>query len=113
MAQNYPEHLEFVKEYMGKLMEETKEPLSGFAKLHKSAVAEGALSKKTKELMSLSIAICIRCDGCIAYHIHDALEAGATREEILETISVAILMGGGPALMYGCEALQALEQFEA
>jgi alkylhydroperoxidase/carboxymuconolactone decarboxylase family protein YurZ len=53
------------------------------------------------------------CDGCIAYHVHDALKAGASRKELLETIGVAIMMGGGPALMYGCAALEALDQFEA
>jgi len=41
-----------------------------------------------------------RTDGCIAYHVHDALKAGASRPDILETIGVAIMMGGGPALMY-------------
>jgi len=42
----------------------------------------------------------------------DALSAGATEEEILETIGSAILMGGGPAVMYGCEAWEALKQFK-
>ena len=69
------------------------------------------MSSKTKELISLGIAITVRCEGCISYHVHDALKAGATAEEIVETIGVAILMGGGPAMVYGCEALEALEQF--
>ena len=46
-------------------------------------------------------------------NVHDALEAGASREEILETIGVAIVMGGGPSLMYGAEAYEALDQFQA
>jgi AhpD family alkylhydroperoxidase len=68
---------------------------------------------KIKELIALGIGIAVRCDGCIAYHVHDALRAGATHQEIVETIGVAVLMGGGPAAMYGSEALEALEQFEA
>jgi alkylhydroperoxidase/carboxymuconolactone decarboxylase family protein YurZ len=44
--------------------------------------------------------------------VHDALEAGASREEIVETIGVSILMGGGPAVVYGSKALKALEDFE-
>ncbi len=48
----------------------------------------------------------------IAYHVHDALRAGATRQEIVETIGVAMMMGGGPATMYGCHAFEALDQFE-
>jgi len=61
---------------------------------------------------ALGIGIAARCDGCIAYHVHDALRAGATRKEIVETIGVAIMMGGGPATMYGAQAFEALEQFE-
>jgi AhpD family alkylhydroperoxidase len=55
------------------------------------------LSAKTKELVALAISIVVHCEGCIAYYVHDAVEAGATRQELLETISVALLMGGGPA----------------
>ena len=42
---------------------------------------------------------------------HDAVAAGATRQELLETIGVAIIMGGGPASMYAAHALDAIEQF--
>lgn len=85
--------------------------MSGFNKLHQQSTAEAALSKKIKELMALGISITSRCDGCIAYHVHDSIKAGATKDEVLETIGVAVMMGGGPALMYGCEALEALTQF--
>ncbi len=90
---------------------EIPDTMGGFGKLHKNAVAEGVLSTRTKELIALGIAIGVCCDGCIAYHVHDALRAGASKEEIVETIGVAILMGGGPALMYGADAYEALEQF--
>ena len=85
--------------------------MSAFAQLSGTATAEGALSTKSKQLIALGIGVAVRCDGCIAYHLHDASRAGATRQEIMETIGVAILMGGGPAMVYGCEALEALEQF--
>ena len=75
--------------------------------------SKGALSTKTKELIALSIAISVRCDGCIAFHVHDAIAAGADRQEIAEAIGVAVLMGGGPAVVYGAEALEALRQFES
>ncbi|MFT7598041.1 MAG: AhpD family alkylhydroperoxidase [Acidimicrobiales bacterium] len=86
--------------------------MSGFTAMHQAGVADGALSRGMKELIALAVGICGHCDGCIAFHIHDALEAGATREEIEETIGVAILMGGGPAAVYGADALVALRQFE-
>ena len=76
-------------------------------------MAGGALSAKFKELITLAISITSRCEGCIAVHVRGALRAGATRQEILETIGVAVYMGGGPAMVYGCSAYEALGQFEA
>lgn len=96
-------------EQMGREMPEV---MGAFTKLHVAAIKENALSKKMKELISLGIGITVRCDGCIAAHVNDALKAGATREEIMETIGVAILMGGGPSLVYGSEAMEALNQFQ-
>jgi AhpD family alkylhydroperoxidase len=86
--------------------------MAGFTQLRVAATAAGALDLKTKQLVALAIGVAVRCDGCIAYHVHDALRAGAGREEIMEAVGVAILMGGGPAMVYGCEALEALDQFE-
>ena len=68
--------------------------MSGFDQLLKNAIAEGALTSKIKELIALGIAISVRCDGCITFHIHDALDAEATRQEVTETIEVAIAIGG-------------------
>lgn len=110
---DYPELRAELQKLSGKLGKELAGPMSAFATLHKNALADGALSKKEKELIALGIGIAARCGGCIAYHTHGALHAGASRPEVLEAIGVAILMGGGPALVYGCEALAALEQFEA
>lgn len=85
----------------------------GFFATHKAAMVDGALSTATKELIALAIAIAVHCDGCIAFHVSDALGAGATHEQIVETVGVAVLMGGGPAMVYGSDALDALEQFAA
>jgi AhpD family alkylhydroperoxidase len=113
MDKDYPQLYEKLQQLIGKLGSDIPGTMGGFAALHKNAVADGALSGKTKELVALGIAVAVRCDGCIAYHVHDALQSGATRDEISETIGVAVLMGGGPALMYGAEAYEALDQFES
>lgn len=78
-----------------------------------TAGTEGALSVKVKELIALAIAITVRCDGCIAHHVKAVIKAGASREELVETIGVAQLMGGGPSTVYGIEALQAYDQLSA
>ena len=113
MIKQYPDYYEQLNKLMTTMGKEIPGTMAGFGQLHKQAMNNGALSTKTKELIALAIAITVRCDGCIAYHVHDALLAGATRPEIVESIGVAILMGGGPSTIYGSEALEALDQFES
>lgn len=108
---NYIEYHQHLEERLAQLGRELPGPMSGFARLHKKAVEAGALDAKVKELMALAIGIAVHCEGCIAYHTHDAVAAGATRQELLETIGVALLMGGGPASVYAAHALDAIEQF--
>lgn len=88
-------------------------PMTGFARLRKKAVEDGALSNKTKELMSLAISIAVHCEGCIVYHVHDAIKAGATRAELLETLGVGLSMAGGPGSVYVAFAMDAIDQFMA
>lgn len=109
---NFPEHYKEMNMWMDKLGLAIPKVMQGFGSLHEATLRPGALDAKTKELIALGIAITVRCDGCITYHVHDALSAGASKEEIFETVSVAILMGGGPSVMYGIEAMQALSQYQ-
>ena len=111
-ATNHIETYAKLRSLSAQLISEIPNTMAGFGELHASSMSAGALDTKTKELIALSIGIAVRCNGCIAFHVNDALVAGATREEVLETIGVAILMGGGPSMVYGCEALEALDQFE-
>ncbi len=108
----FPEQYEQLRQLMGELGGYIPETMAAFSNLHKSTNSNGALTPKAKELIALGIAITVRCDGCISFHVHDALSAGASDGEIMETIGVAILMGGGPSVMYGCDALEALKQFK-
>ena len=110
---NFLEKYNRIREGMGKYGQASPEVMKNFQGLHHAAAGDGTLDTKTKELIALSIAVVVRCDGCIAFHVHDALKAGASREEIIEALDVAVLMGGGPALMYVIEAMEAMEQFEA
>ena len=108
---NYIEIHQHLEERLGQLGSEIPGPMAGFARLHKKAVADGALSRKVKEMMALAVSITVGCEGCIAYHVHDSIEAGATRSELLETIGVGLMMGGGPGSIYAAYALEAMEQF--
>lgn len=108
----YPEQLTHIKRCMKTLNSKAHRTMDAFGRLHQAACENGALDGKTKELIALGIAVAARCDGCIAFHTHDVLEAGASREEIVETLSVAILMGGGPSVMYATHVIDAMDQFE-
>ena len=85
----------------------------GFAELSAAALGDGALDRKTKELMALAISIVQHCDGCIAAHASGAASTGATENEVAEAIGVAILMAGGPATVWGPRAMAAYKEFAA
>ncbi len=93
------------------LKDGSPDAMAAFGALGKATYRDGALSAKTKELIALAIGITDRCDGCIAFHARAAMRRGATRDEVLETIDVAIQMGGGPSMVYGSEALAAFDAF--
>jgi AhpD family alkylhydroperoxidase len=97
---------------MAKLQKAIPDVATDFTKrLMPDALKDGVLTTKVKELVALGIAVCATCDYCIAIHVKKCFEAGATKEEIAETLGVAILMGGGPALTYSTFVMQAIEDF--
>jgi AhpD family alkylhydroperoxidase len=93
------------------LRAEIPDVYQGFAHLHRTALADGALSAKVKELMALAISIVDECDGCIASHARGAARQGATDQEAAEAIGVAILMSGGPGTIYGPRGWDAFQEF--
>ncbi|WP_334329215.1 carboxymuconolactone decarboxylase family protein [Companilactobacillus sp. HBUAS59699] len=106
----YSEKLDSIHKNYGLLTELSGEPGKDFLSLHVSALKDGALSHKNKELMCLCVAISVRCEGCILDHLNNAIEAGATKEEITETVNTALVMSGGPAYVYGGTALEAMNE---
>ena len=86
---------------------------AGFGQLHDATFAEGALPSRVKELTALAIAVVKQCDGCIAYHAKAAARLGATEAEVAEALSVALLMDGGTATVYGPRAFEAFREFAA
>ena len=89
------------------------EVMKAFSTLAQAALAPKALDAKTKELIALAIGIAVHCDDCIAFHVKAAVQHGATKDEITETLGMAIYMGAGPSLMYASHALAAYGQFAA
>jgi AhpD family alkylhydroperoxidase len=111
MSKNHPEMATDLTASVGRLSKGIPETMKGFAVIRSAAHAEGCLEPKTKELIAIAISVAVRCDGCIASHTKAAEKNGASREEVLETLSMAVLMGGGPSVVYAAQALDAYDQF--
>ena len=82
----------------------------GVLKRH-SIENDGALPSKMKRLIALSIGLANGCEWCIALHTKGAMDAGATKDEIIEACYATVTMAGGPALMHIKLVLDALEEF--
>jgi AhpD family alkylhydroperoxidase len=87
--------------------------MKAFSALARAAIEPKALDGKTKELLALGIAVATRCDPCIAFHAEAAVRQGATRDEVMETMGMAVYMGAGPSVMYAAQAVEAFDQFSA
>lgn len=87
------------------------EVMDGFSAIAKAALKQGHLDTKTKELIALGMSVAMRCDDCIGFHVKAAMEKGATREEVMETLGMSIYMGAGPSVMYAAHVVAAFDQF--
>ncbi len=92
------------------LNQELPEFMSHFSALANAAIQDGVLSAKTKALLTLSFAIQAKSIECISYHVKNALRHEVSRDELLELLTIAVYMGGGPALMVAEDALNLYDQ---
>jgi AhpD family alkylhydroperoxidase len=90
---------------------DTSKVFNSFLEMEQITYANGSLDKKHKELIALGISIYSNCESCMEWHIHEALGAGGTKEEIIEAIGVSIEMGGGPATVASRFAMNVLEYY--
>jgi len=80
----------------------------GYAQISAAGAKTGHLDPKTRELIALAVAVTRQCDGCITVHTDAAVKHGATREEIMEALGVAVAINAGAALVYSARAMDAL-----
>ena len=113
MQKNYPEITRQISANTKKLRRDIPDVMQGFSSMAKAACRDGALDKKTKELIALALGVAAHCDGCIGFHIEALVRLGASLQEVEEALGMAVYMGGGPSLMYAADAISAYEQFEA
>lgn len=106
--QRYSELIEMIGEVGSKIPNSEKT----FSNLGEPKYSYSCISIQIKELIALGIAINKQEEGCSSMHVHEAAKAGCTKAEILETIGVAILMGGNETVKNGYEALVALDHLQ-
>ena len=111
MSKDFAEIAHDVIGGVGLLQQAEPSTMKAFGALSMSATGSKAIDTKMKELMAFAIGIAVHCDGCVAYHTKMAHQHGASRDEVAETVALAVYMGGGPAAVYGADALRAYDQF--
>lgn len=98
---------------LGKLRSDMPDTLRGFSALAKGATQDGALDKKTKELIAIALSVAARCDPCIGFHVQTYVQLKGTRAELADALGMAVYMGGGPSLMYAAKTSAAFDEFSA
>ena len=107
----YATKLEEIKRLIGRLQKEEADQISAFHDFMSAVEKPGRLDAKQKELINVALAVAAQCEWCIALHVKGALDAGADRGEVLDAAMQAVLMHGGPALMYMTPVVEALDEF--
>jgi len=110
---NTKEFLTKFKNDVEKMKTQTSGTINGFARLFGKTMADGALTVKQKELVAIGIAVAKQCEPCIILHVQKCLEAGATKEEMLEASGVAVMMSGGPAYTHVPMVIDAIDALQS
>jgi len=92
-----------------KLLSLNSKVYKAFLEMEQAAFSDGALTKKTKELIAIGISVVTACESCMQWHIEQAVSCGASQGEVLEAVEVGIEMGGGPATVSARFALEVMD----
>jgi AhpD family alkylhydroperoxidase len=87
----------------------TPDSLKGYQTLSAANSKNSLLGEKVRQLISVAVAVTTRCDGCITFHTEAAVKAGASKQEIAESLAVAMAMNAGAALIYSLRALDSID----
>ncbi|QEE14575.1 carboxymuconolactone decarboxylase family protein [Promethearchaeum syntrophicum] len=107
--QDTMEKLGDIQNLMQRVGKEDPSWMNSFQSFLKATKKDGALSSKMKEIIGLAVSVKAQCERCIPWHVKNALDLGATKAEIIEAAQVAVVLGGGPSLMYMKNVYDALD----
>ncbi len=105
------ERLKEVGDLTHRLRQEFPNETAGFLNFIKEAEGGAALALKDKELINTALSVGAQCEWCIAFHVRNAVRAGASRHEIIEAGFQAVIMHGGPAFMWMTPLMRAVDEF--
>ena len=109
---HYKEFTKFRQDMNKRILEDGTLEIKRFFGIDEKAYHPGALDAKTKELMGLAASMVLRCDDCVSYHIIQALDKGATKEELFETFTVALVVGGSIVIPHLRRAVAFMDEME-
>lgn len=112
MANSIEEFNAYREKMNAKLLNNDNLMIKRFFSLDTQAFKPGALGTQTKELLGLMASMVLRCDDCIKYHLQQCYEANITKDEILETFSIALLVGGSIVIPHSRRAIEFWEELE-
>ena len=109
MFNNWSELLPTIQKAFGALGKSNPKMVKAYMALGEAAAENDVLDVRTRELISIAVAVTTRCDGCIGAHTNAAIKAGASREEVAATLATAISMNAGAAYIYSLRTLEAFD----
>ena len=110
---NWPDLLGTLKRSYNRLGDTNPKMLEAYRSVAAAQGSNGALDSKTRELISMAVAVTTRCDGCISSHAAAAAKAGATEAEMSDALGVAIALNAGAAYVYSLRAMEAFSEFKS
>ena len=112
MADDTKDFFSEFKHNMGEAQKDIPDALNAFGQLFQGSMGDGELTKAEKEAVAIGIAVAKQCKECIRLHVEKCLDAGLSRQQILEAAGVAVMMSGGPAYTQIPEVIKALDALE-
>ncbi len=110
--ENWKQYREEIGARVREMREVNPDLVKAYAELHKANAKSNHLDAKTRELIALAVAVSLRCDGCINAHSEAAVKAGASKEEVVDALGVAIMVNAGAAMVYSARTIDAFDTYK-
>jgi AhpD family alkylhydroperoxidase len=110
MMLDWNEYQKELSNTISKIMKTSPDIVGGYSQISGAGAKTAKLDAKTRELIAIAVAVTTRCDGCITFHTDAAIKAGASKEEIVEALGVAVALNAGAALVFSARVMDAYAQ---